>query len=122
MLVCRCLYCTIAAKQPTPNATTHLDLLTSASRALWLWLLRLVIVDAALWVLCAALAMLQPASRRACNLTYMVWILALSLLLLLALAAADFVSRGWELPGTEVRPPAPLAAFPSSVLHGLVCS
>ena len=59
-------------------------------RALLRWLLRLALVDAALWALYAALAAgVQPASRRACNAAYAAWLLALNLLLLLALAGAD---------------------------------
>ena len=59
-------------------------------RALLRWLLRLALVDAALWALYGALAAgVQPASRRACNAAYAAWLLALNLLLLLALAGAD---------------------------------
>lgn len=66
------------------------------SRALLTWLLRLACADAALWALYAALAALQPASRRACNAAYAAWLLALNLLLLLVLAAADALCRALD--------------------------
>ena len=70
--------------------------LCATSRALLTWLLRLACVDAALWALYAALTALQPASRRACNAAYAAWLLALNLLLLLALAAADALCRALD--------------------------
>jgi hypothetical protein len=51
-----------------------------SSRALWVWALQLGLADAALW-LASELAdpLVEPVSRRACNLAYILWICALSL-------------------------------------------
>jgi hypothetical protein len=72
-------------------------------RALLLWLLRMACADAALWGAYAALAAQQPASRRACNAAYMAWLLALNLLLLLALACVDALSRALGAHGAQAR-------------------
>jgi len=73
-------------------------------RTLLLWLLCMACADAALWGVYAALAAQQPASRRACNAAYMAWLLALNLLLLLALACVDALSRALGAHGARARP------------------
>ncbi len=82
-------------------------------RALLLWLLRMACADAALWGVYAALAAQQPASRRACNAAYMAWLLALNLLLLLALACVDALSRALGAHGAQACAPARATCTPA---------
>ncbi len=83
-------------------------------RTLLLWLLCMACADAALWGVYAALAAQQPASRRACNAAYMAWLLALNLLLLLALACVDALSRALGAHGAQARAPARAVCTPGS--------
>ena len=62
---------------------------------------------AALSVLYAVVDTLQLPSRRACNLTYVLWVLALNMLLLLVMAVADVLCRAWEPTKAAVRTPHP---------------
>ena len=78
----------------------------SCCRMLWSLAFSLSGIAAALWLCAAALQQwVQPASRRACNATYVVWSLALNLAMLLCFmlidAQADTCtaeeSRGWRI-------------------------
>lgn len=59
-------------------------------------LVRLAAVDAALWLAClVACRTIQPVSRRACNLAYVTWMLALGLQ-----GVCLFLAAGWLRPGS----------------------
>ncbi|KAK9819674.1 hypothetical protein WJX72_000961 [[Myrmecia] bisecta] len=65
----------------------------SQLRRLWDWLLRLASLTAAMWlVFSASLASADPVSRRACNASYVLWMLAYNMLMLLLFAAAEVLA------------------------------
>ncbi|KAI8470240.1 MAG: GWT1-domain-containing protein [Monoraphidium minutum] len=50
---------------------------SAASQEVWSWVARLVIVDVAAWAAAAAVEVwVEPVSRRACNLAYVLWVCA----------------------------------------------
>ena len=64
---------------------------------LHLWLFKWLLLDGLLW--CAALgaeALLEPISRRSCNLPYILWTVALCLAMCLLLAAAQLLVPGCQ--------------------------
>ena len=64
-----------------------------SSRALWIWSLQVGLVDAALW-LAAELAgpLVEPVSRRACNLAYILWICAICMAMLVLCLMTQLVT------------------------------
>ncbi len=55
----------------------------ATTRALWLWVVQLGLVDALLWLAVELVdPLVEPVSRRACNLAYVLWVTALCLAML----------------------------------------
>ncbi|KAG1668829.1 hypothetical protein FOA52_004923 [Chlamydomonas sp. UWO 241] len=87
--------------QPVARTLAHVARGERGSRgALWVWLALWAAVDAALWAVALALeALVEARSRRSCNAAFVAWSAALSLSLLLPLAAAQAAwTLSWRAP------------------------